>query len=441
MLLLYFLGVIEGIPHVQQKPDFCGEACAEMVLRKLGSSIDQDDVFALSGVDPAEGRGAYTRELKTALEKIGFLPGQVYYSFSAGDEAALAKYFKELTADLERGIPSIVCTHFDESPDTTEHFRLVIGVDGDEVVYHDPAVRGSMRMSRARFLKLWPLKYDSRTWTAIRLRMEPGKIISRPLRDARFSPADYAQHVMKLREKLPRRFHLAIEPPFVLVSDGENRGRGIVRWTVSMLQKDFFASQPDRILDIWLLGSAESYENVAYALTGAKADTPYGFFSPSAGALIINIATGGGTLVHEIVHPFMEANFPSVPSWYNEGLGSLYEQSGEEGGHIVGYPNWRLAGLKHAITRRALPGFSELMAMNSHQFYEQDRGDNYAQARYLLLYLQEKGLLLTFHREFLRARKTDPTGVNTLRRVLGEKDLIDFQRRWEAWVLTLLFRT
>ena len=41
----------------------------------------------------------------------------------------------------------------------------------------------------------------------------------------------------------------------------------------------------------------------------------------------MNIATGGGTLVHEIVHPFMAANFEQCPSWFNEGLGSLYEQS------------------------------------------------------------------------------------------------------------------
>ena len=46
----------------------------------------------------------------------------------------------------------------------------------------------------------------------------------------------------------------------------------------------------------------------------------------------MNIATGGGTLVHEIVHPFVEANFPGCPTWFNEGLGSLYEQSAERKG-------------------------------------------------------------------------------------------------------------
>ncbi len=442
MRILLLLAVTQSIPHVRQKPDFCGEACAEMVLRQLGSSIDQDDVFALSGVDPAEGRGAYTRELKTALERIGFSPGPVYYSFPARDApAALERVWSEVAADLARGVPSIVCTHFDESPDTTEHFRLVIGWDRarDEVVYHDPALDhgASVRMPRSRLFALWPLKYDAHTWTAIRLRMQPGKLIDKPRRSGRFSPADYAQHVMKM--KIPRGHHVTIEPPFVLVSDGENRGREIVRWTVAMLRKDFFAAEPDRILDVWLLSGADSYRRAARALTGEEPDTPYGFFSPSAGALIMNIGTGGGTLVHEIVHPFMEANFSSVPPWYNEGLGSLYEQSGDEGGHIRGYTNWRLAGLKGAIKKHLLPSFRELLAMDSRQFYEEDRGDNYAQARYLLYYLQEKKLLLAFHREFLRARTNDPTGVATLRRVLGEEDLTAFQKRWEEWVLTLRF--
>ena len=44
--------LIKGVPHVVQKPDFCGEACAEMFLRKLGKRMDQDYVFDQSGLDP-----------------------------------------------------------------------------------------------------------------------------------------------------------------------------------------------------------------------------------------------------------------------------------------------------------------------------------------------------------------------------------------------------
>src|SRR4051794_7898570 len=69
--------LIRDVPHVKQKPDFCGEACAEMYLRKLNVPVDQDYVFDQSGLDPTLGRGCYTRELAQALGRIGFATGQV----------------------------------------------------------------------------------------------------------------------------------------------------------------------------------------------------------------------------------------------------------------------------------------------------------------------------------------------------------------------------
>ena len=122
------------------------------------------------------------------------------------------------------------------------------------------------------------------------------------------------------------------------------------------------------------------------------------------------------------------------------GAGSLYEQSAERDGRIVGLTNWRLAGLQRAIRRGALPPFRALLAASSSEFYDGRHGDTgYAQARYLLYYLQERGLLVPFYRRFHAARREDPTGLATLRAVLDEKDLDDFQRRWERWVLALRF--
>src|SRR5207244_4511941 len=69
--------LVEGVPHVKQKPDFCGEACAEMYLTKLGKAMDQDYVFDQAAIDPLLGRGCYTRELATALRRIGFRTGNV----------------------------------------------------------------------------------------------------------------------------------------------------------------------------------------------------------------------------------------------------------------------------------------------------------------------------------------------------------------------------
>jgi hypothetical protein len=80
-----------------------------------------------------------------------------------------------------------------------------------------------------------------------------------------------------------------------------------------------------------------------------------------------------------------------------------------------------------------------LMRADEDAFYERDPGTNYAEARYLLYYLQHKGLLVRFYREFRANRDKDPTGYETLRRVLGESDMEAFQRRWEAFVADLVF--
>jgi len=258
-----------------------------------------------------------------------------------------------------------------------------------------------------------------------------------------FTDADYARHVEQLKKKLPsREFEVVVEKPFVVVGDGgraavEENARGTVRWAVTLLKKDYFTKDPKEILDIWLFKDSASYNKHATDLFGSKPTTPYGYYSSAHKALVMNIETGGGTLVHEIVHPFVEANFPDCPPWLNEGLGSLYEQSGEQDGHIRGYTNWRLPGLQRAIRRGGLTPFRQLLAMDGRAFYDDDRGTNYAQARYLCYYLQERGLLTRFYREFHSNRAADPTGFETLKKVLGETDMDAFQRRWEQFVLGL----
>ena len=257
--------------------------------------------------------------------------------------------------------------------------------------------------------------------------------------------ADFAGHVAALREKVPAEgFTIVVEKPFVVVGDESpamvrRRAEGTVRWAVERLKRDFFRKDPDEILDIWLFRDKASYEKHAREIFGDSPDTPFGYYSETHRALIMNIATGGGTLVHEIVHPFMRANFPECPAWLNEGLGSLYEQASDRSGHIVGLTNWRLAGLQKAIRDGRVPSFKDLAATTDHEFYTRDKGTNYAQARYLCYYLQEKDLLVKFYHAFVAAHQGDPTGYATLQKTLGEKDMDAFKKQWEAFVLKLSF--
>jgi hypothetical protein len=153
----------------------------------------------------------------------------------------------------------------------------------------------------------------------------------------------------------------------------------------------------------------------------------------------MNIGTGGGTLCHEIVHAFIASNFPDCPAWFNEGLASLYEQCASRGGTVVGLTNWRLAGLKKEIRADTLPSFKTLLSTTRYQFYGMKSGNNYAQARYLCYYLQEKALLVKFYNAFSQNVRSDRSGFDTLKKILKEENLEDFQERWEKWVLNLQF--
>jgi hypothetical protein len=405
------------------------------------------------------------------------------------------------------GIPSIVCMRYDDNPETTEHFRLVLGYDPqtDEVLYHEPAVGDGAyrRMGREQLLDLWPLKYDPARWTLIRFRMKAGDLRS-VHSDAGFTNADYAQQVMRVKQMASEDFTVVIQRPFVVAGDEpaetvRRRATGTIRWATERLKRSYFAEDPNDILTIWLFKDKDSYEKHTAEIFGDWPDTPFGYFSHADKALIMNIDTGGGTLVHEMVHPFIASNFPDCPAWFNEGLASLYEQCGDSRGRIWGYTNWRLNGLQEsirafreqeaaaeaaaeaaessaeapaaevaspspeaAIAARSgapasvaaeeeppapppaveVPSFRELCSTTTWQFYRRDPGTNYAQARYLCYYLQQRGLLEKFYHQFRKDVQQDPTGYETLKSVLSfrtDAEMDAFKTAWEDWVLRLRF--
>jgi len=260
-----------------------------------------------------------------------------------------------------------------------------------------------------------------------------------------FTKADYEKHIEQLQKKISTKdFTVVLSPPFVVIGDESpemvrRRSEGTVKWAVEKLKTAYFKQDPRQILDIWLFKDKESYETNCKRLFGKKPDTPFGYFSQEDKALVMNISTGGGTLVHEIVHPFVAANFPNCPAWFNEGLGSLYEQSGELDGEIHGYTNWRLPRLQESIRKGKLTSLKMLCQTTDTDFYEKDRGTNYAEARYLCYYLQQKGLLKTYYRRFLANRKDDPSGYKTLKTVLERDDMDEFQKQWESYVLKLKY--
>jgi hypothetical protein len=256
----------------------------------------------------------------------------------------------------------------------------------------------------------------------------------------------YRAALAGMRKRLDRAgirggFHMVIEPPFVVAGAEaprvlEQRASSVVRWAVERLRVAYFPRDPDPGLEIWLFRDPDSYRRHARLLFGDEPTTPYGYFDSSHNALIMDISTGGGTLVHEIVHPYVAANFPRCPAWFNEGLGSLYEQAGERDGAIVGLLNWRLPALQRAMEQGNAPRLHEILSSDAGQFYGDPSGLYYAASRYLLYYLQEKGLLSRYYIEFTAAYERDPTGIDTLAEITGQ-DLARLEADWRRFVMRL----
>lgn len=281
----------------------------------------------------------------------------------------------------------------------------------------------------------------------VRRRRAPAEAPSSPLPSppgTRIAASALEERAAALRARhAGRGFTVLVEAPFVVVGDEApgvvaRRAETTIRWAVTRLREAYFRADPAQIVDIYLFGADASYIHHARELFDDTPGTPYGYYSPAHDALIMNISTGGGTLVHEIVHPFMASNFPACPTWFNEGLASLYEQCDERAGEIVGLPNWRLPGLQAALRADAVPSFATLCATTERQFYKQDPGTNYAQARYLCHYLQERGLLRDYYRRFTAEVFVDPGGHRLLREMVGMDDA-EFAAAWRAHVLGLHF--
>lgn len=259
-----------------------------------------------------------------------------------------------------------------------------------------------------------------------------------------YPPEMLANHIQARKASYGDGWTVLAAPPFVVIGDGlptdvRLDAEEVVAVAARKLKAAYFERDPPVIVDVLMLKDDASYDRIAGTILGPPS-TPYGFYTTCEDKIYVNLTNGNGTLVHEMVHAFMAANFPDCPVWFNEGLGSLYEQPDLAADPIRGKPNWRLPALQDAIRARKTIPLEDLLSLSRWDYTAKKRvGLTYAMSRYLLYYLQEKGLLQTFYRRFVDSQSQDPTGLLTLKSVLGITDLRAFQREWESATLQLTF--
>jgi len=252
---------------------------------------------------------------------------------------------------------------------------------------------------------------------------------------------NYDEKIIELRQLVTDDFYIKGHSSFVIVSNmSDYETDRIIYGTIEKAEEcfynDYFDIKPDEIVTVFLFKDDISYRYWAQKRFDDSDPSPYGYYKPSKKTMLMNISTGGGTLLHELTHAFVRYDFPDIPSWFNEGLGSLYERCSLNNCTILGYVNWRLPGLQKSIINKTYTSLNKLVFTDDDEFYGENSGFYYAQARYLCYYLQEKGELRKFYKTFRDNYKEDNTGMKFLEKIL-RKDLISFDEEFKSFVLSL----
>jgi hypothetical protein len=245
-----------------------------------------------------------------------------------------------------------------------------------------------------------------------------------------------------LAEELGAGCACIVRPPFVIAGDLtqaelETWHKQTIAPAATAMARSYFRTLPDQPISVLLFRDEEGYRDFARRLYRDEGVSIYGYYKPRERVLVMNISTGGGTLVHELTHALIAFDFPRVPDWFNEGLASLHEQcrfrSDQSG--IDGLPNWRLPLLVEAIRGGKLRSLESLIGGDD--FRSGQVGLNYAQARYFCLFLQHRGLLERFYRRFRDGQKEDPLGLAAVREVFPHYTWERLDDEFRHWAIEL----
>ncbi len=180
---------------------------------------------------------------------------------------------------------------------------------------------------------------------------------------------------------------VVVDTPFVIAGDLPAKAlrdqyQETIHPTAKAIQATYCRRRPDAPIVVLLFKDEQSYRRHSERLFAQKQVSIYGYYRPSTRTLTINLATGSGTLVHELTHALVDFDFPRIPLWLNEGIGSLHEQSQfvphkqDETLRIEGLVNWRLPILLKAIEEDRLGSLHEFV--QSGEFRGKEEALNYA---------------------------------------------------------------
>ncbi len=253
--------------------------------------------------------------------------------------------------------------------------------------------------------------------------------------------AGYAEKTIeKYKKRLGEEYAIRKDEDYkLIVISNVDKGRldglvGALRAYAECHWKGFFKFRPEYYITVLIPKNSEEYAKKFGGRSGAA-----GFYNPGTKTLTVNLATGGGTMIHEFTHALHYADMEGLdqrhPIWVIEGFGTLYEQCTRREGSGYGLLNWRLPILKRAIAGGECYPLKDFISKSSSHF-RRDTSLSYAMTRYIFYFLQEKKLLRKWYAKYRENYKNDRTGLKTLEEVYG-KSIEEFEKDWLEFVKPL----
>ncbi|MFH1422892.1 MAG: hypothetical protein ABIH42_09315 [Planctomycetota bacterium] len=204
-----------------------------------------------------------------------------------------------------------------------------------------------------------------------------------------------------------------------------------------VLWNDFFKNKPNYYIIVILPKDTESYNKL-----GLDKLNPVGLYDVTNRRLMVDLQSGGiGAITHEFAHALHFADMGALnqrhPLWIVEGFGTFCEECWAKDNHLVGnLKSWRLKKYKETIGTENYISLEFIMKAPKEEFKTRKTPYMCAAARYVFCYLQEKGLLVRFYKEYITDFSKDSTGITTIERLTG-KTLNEFEKEWLEFVKAL----
>jgi len=183
-------------------------------------------------------------------------------------------------------------------------------------------------------------------------------------------------------------------------------------------------------VDLCLFASTRSNRAFVVEVFGEDYDSSdWGFYVPRRRLVVANIGASRGNLRHELTHALLDDDFPDIPAWLNEGLGSLYGSAVRTKKGFKFLVNYRLRHLRQALKAGLLPDLDELANSTRRDVYGLNSLAYYALSRYLLLYLDRRGKLDEFMTKLRQGPLTPARQLKILKEYVDYDAFIDWTKK------------